>query len=183
METSVDNLWKEYNQIKDKLSEIKEVSLISDYTNTMRKVLLLSCGSYFELEMTDMLKRFVGEITNDNERITTFLEKQAIKQKYHTLFDWGEQDKPEKPKKSINQFLRLFGNDFLKKVNSFIEQNENIDKSKNAFLELGHIRNILVHNDFAAYSYEQKTPEDIYTLYQAACKFIPFIEQELKNAT
>ncbi len=178
--TSVDNLWKEIISIQNILNKQKEISLLSDYNNTIRKVLLLSCGSHFEKEMTEMLKRYVKNATNDY-KIVNFLEKQAIYQKYHTLFDWGEKNNPDRPSKNINTFLKLFGDDFK---NSVLNINDNdFENAKNAFLEIGHIRNILVHNDFAAYSYEQKTPEDIYKLYEQAKEFIPKIENLLmKNA-
>lgn len=174
--TSVDNLWEEITSIQEILKTQKEVSLLSDYNKTIRKVLLLSCGSHFEKEMTEMLKRCVQKATND-ERIVSFLEKQAIHQRYHTLFDWGTKNNPDQPSKNINTFLKLFGDDFKNSVSSV--NDEDFETAKNAFLEIGHIRNILVHNDFASYSYDQKTPEDIFQLYENAKKFIPKIEELL----
>ncbi|PTX08635.1 hypothetical protein C8P65_101302 [Capnocytophaga leadbetteri] len=179
--TSVDILWDEISAIRDILMSRQEISSLSDYNKTIRKVLLLSCASFFEKEMTEMLKRYVINVTNNNKELVSFLEKQAINLRYHTLFSWGEKDDPNKPGKSINSFLSLFGEGFKTKVTSIINENTNFDTSKNAFLEIGHIRNILAHSDFASYSYDNKTPEEIYNLYIAAKGFIPKIEELLNT--
>lgn len=177
--TSVDELWDEISAIQDILMSREEISSLSDYNKTIRKVLLLSCASFFEKEMTEMLKRYVRNVTNDNKELVSFLEKQAINLRYHTLFIWGEKDDPNKPGKNINSFLSLFGEGFKTKVTSYIKEDNDFDISKNAFLEIGHIRNILAHNDFASYSYDYKTPEEIYKLYMTAKGFIPKIEELL----
>lgn len=183
MDNSVEKLWKEITSIQKVLEDNKEASLLIDYNNTMRKVLLLSCGSFFEKEMTEMLKRYVSSVTNNDIKLTIFLEKQAIHQRYHTLFEWGKQNEPTEHygKKSINKFSNLFGEDFKKIVNDEIEKDSSFKEGKECFIEIGHIRNILVHNDFASYSYENKTPKDIYELYEKAKSFIPKIEKLLKS--
>lgn len=178
--TSVDELWDEISAIQEILKNSQEISSLSDYNRTIRKVLLLSCASFFEREMTEMLKRYVRKVSNNDEKLVNFLEKQAISLRYHTLFNsWGEKNNPNNPGKNINSFLSLFGEDFKTKVTSYIKEDSDFDISKNAFLEIGHIRNILVHNDFASYSYDNKTPEDIFDLYTKAKYFIPKIEELL----
>lgn len=181
MNTAVDNIWQEYVSVRDLFTEQGEVSALVDYTNTMRKVIILSCGSYFEYEMTKMLKEYVLEVSNGNTQIASFLERQAIRQRYHTLFDWGKQDDPSQPGTSANNFLKLFGDDFRNRVDGIIKSQLEIKDALHAFLELGHLRNILVHSNFADYAYAEKTPEDIYALYQKACIFIPFISAKLRE--
>lgn len=181
MNTAVDNIWQEYVSVRDLLTKLKEVSALNDYTNTMRKVVILSCGSYFEHEMTEMLKGYVLEVSNGNEHIVSFLEKQAIQQRYYTLFDWGKQDEPTQPNRSAKKFLKLFGNDFCAQVEAIVNEQQEVKDAQEAFLELGHLRNILVHSNFADYIYADKTPEEIFSLYQKACKFIPFIREKLNE--
>ena len=176
--TSVDELWDEISAIQEILENSQEISSLSDYNKTIRKVLLLSCASFFEREMTEMLKRYVRKVSKD-EKLVNFLEKQAINLRYHTLFSWGEKNNLNKPGTNINSFLSLFGEDFKTKVTSCIKEDNDFDISKNAFLEIGHIRNILAHNDFASYSYDNKTPQEIYELYITAKGFIPKIEELL----
>ena len=50
--TSVDELWDEISAIQEILENSQEISSLSDYNKTIRKVLLLSCASFFEREMT-----------------------------------------------------------------------------------------------------------------------------------
>jgi hypothetical protein len=178
-QNAIDRLWEEYLATEDFFEKQKAASLLSTYTNTLRKVLILSCGSFFEYELTEMLKQYVKDKTNNDEQLINFLEKQAIRQKYHTLFDWGAQDKPNEPSKSINKFLSLFGENFKESIKNDLKNNNDINASKDAFLELGHIRNILVHSNFSDYNHELKTPKEIYELYLKANKFIPYIKENL----
>lgn len=48
-------------------------------------------------------------------------------------------------------------------------------------MELGRLRNELVHKNFAAFSVE-KTPDEIYSLYLKANDFILYLSKKL-NAT
>ena len=47
-----------------------------------------------------------------------------------------------------------------------------------AFLELGNLRNELVHGNFAAFPFN-KTAEEVYALYQRADKFVAFVEAKI----
>lgn len=78
--TSVDILWEEITSIQKILGEAKEGSSLNDYNKTIRKVLLLSCASFFEVEMIKMLKSYVRNVSNNDEKLVNFLEKQAINQ-------------------------------------------------------------------------------------------------------
>lgn len=180
-QTPIDKLYDEYSNIRKLLISHGEISLSNDYDRTMLRVLIVSCASFFEFEMTNMLKEYVSIVTGANVNIISFIEKQALKLRYHTLFDWGEKDNPDKPKTSINKFLKLFDKSFSEKVQKHFDEDEKIDKSKNDFIALGHLRNILVHSNFIEYSYIQKTPEEIFQLYLSARLFIPFIKEQLLN--
>ena len=46
-QNAIDRLWEEYLATEDFFKKQKEASLLSTYTNTLRKVLILSCGSFF----------------------------------------------------------------------------------------------------------------------------------------
>ena len=180
MSNPVEQLKNEYDAIGKYLSEQSEVSLLSDLNKHFRKVLILSAGSYFEHRITTILSNFVREKSNGDNRIVNFLEKQAISQKYHTLFSWGEKDKPDNPGKNANTFFKLFGDDFKSKREEEVKTNEELKKSIEAFIEIGHLRNILVHSNFAEYVYEQKTPVEIFALFQKAEPFLDYLTEKLK---
>ena len=180
MNNPVEQLRNEYKEIGDFLLKQNEVSLLNDLNKHFRKILILSAGSYFEYRITFILSNFAREKSNGDIRIINFLEKQAINQRYFSLFSWGEKDKPESPGKNANAFFRLFGNEFGSTVEAEIKENNEIEKSIRAFLEIGHLRNILVHSNFAEYVYEQKTPEEIFTLFKTAEPFLDYLMEKLK---
>jgi len=189
MTDPVQLLKEEYDALVEYLTN-EQPSLVNDLNKNFRKVLLLSAGSYFESQVTSILISFVKMKSNDDLRISSFLERQAISQKYHTLFDWGKKDTPDRPGTSASSFFKLFGDKFKSDIEGelqqkkddsreIIEQKENISKSITAFLEIGHLRNILVHSNFAAYNYDQKTTQEIYDLYLAAKPFLSYITEKL----
>jgi len=180
MNNPVEQLKNEYKAIEEYLMAQNQISLVSDLNKHFRKILILSAGSYFEHRITEILSNFAQEKSNGDERITNFLVKQAITQKYHTLFSWGEKDKPESPGKNANTFFKLFGDGFKANVDEDINANIELRESIKAFIEIGHLRNILVHSNFVEYVYEQKTPDEIFTLFQKAEPFLRYLTEKLK---
>ena len=185
----VEQLKHEYQLIAEYLEATQQISLLSDLNKNFRKVLLLSAGSYFEHKVTSILSDFARSKSND-DRIVNFLEKQAISGKYHQLFDWGKKDKPDEPGKSANTFFKLFGENFKAQIDTEIkvvstdtpeekENREKIKSSMEAFIEIGHLRNILVHSNFADYNYDQKTTDEIFQLFQKAEPFIEYLQRKL----
>lgn len=47
-----------------------------------------------------------------------------------------------------------------------------------SFLEIGHLRNILVHSNFASYSLLDKTVEEIYELYNEGLGFVEYLKSK-----
>jgi len=173
MSNPVEQLKKEYEAIGNYLSERDEVSMRNDLDRHFRKVLILSASSYYEHKITDLLSDFVAKKSGD-ECIVNFLLEGVIKQKYHTLFDWGERDKPQKHK-----LFTLFGEN-KKDIVAEIKANAELSETISAFIEIGELRNILVHSNFADYVYEQKTPDEIFTLFQTAEPFLDYLIEKLK---
>lgn len=179
MNTVVDSLQNEYISILSFLKESNETSLASDLNKHFKKILVLSSASFFESEIYKILIECVTQKTNNDSRIVNFLKKKAISQQYHTYFKWGEKNDPAKPGKNANTFFSLFGDDFKVIAAKEVEENEELGKSILAFIELGHLRNILVHSNFASYNLDTKTTEEIYSLYKNSLKFIDYIKQKL----
>jgi len=180
MSNPVEQLRDEYKAIESYLFEHTEVSLVNDLNKHLRKILILSAGSYFEEKITTILLDFAKAISNEDERIVHFLKKQALNLKYHTLFNWGEKDKPENPGKNANSFFSLFGEKFKNEVANDVNKEKELDESIKAFIEIGHLRNILVHSNFAEYVYEQKTHDEIFALFQKAEIFLVYLVKKLK---
>jgi hypothetical protein len=100
------------------------------------------------------------------------------------LFEWGTQDEPEKPAKNANKFFKLFGDDLKNNVEVDTRKNDAIDKTIKSFIEIGHVRNIIVHSEFAAYEnewFKNKTTEDIYAIFENALPFIEYVRDKLSG--
>jgi len=178
--TVVDIIHQEYSSIIEYLNESNQPSLVSDINRHFKKVLLLSTASYFEHEIQEILIIFVATKSNNNPMLISLLKNKAITQQYHTYFDWGEKNNPDKPRKNANKFFSLFGVDFKEEMNKIIKEDEELNSSIQSFVEIGHLRNILVHSNFAAYDLETKTTDDIYNSYKNGLKFIDFLKERLK---
>lgn len=181
--TPVDALHEEYKSIVGFLNESIQPSLASDVNKYFKKVLLLSSASYFEHQIQDILIHFVTKETNNNINAINFFKKKAIGMQYHTYFNWGEKDNPDKPGKNANTFFALFGDEFKKQIENEVKANNSLESSIKSFLEIGHLRNILVHSNFAAYNLDSKTTEEIYQLYVSAMPFIEYIREKLDQTT
>ena len=151
----------------------------SDVNKHFKKVILLSAASYFEHRVQEILINFIAHKTNGDIPVLNFFKKKAIGMQYHTYFSWGEKNRPDKPGKSANSFFALFGEDFKKDAVRKIKESPELTNSMQAFLEIGHLRNILVHSNFAAYEFNNKTTDGVVELYKDGIDFVAFIEELL----
>lgn len=190
MPNPVEQLKEEYDTVARHLEDAKLISQLSDFNKNFRKVLLLAAGSYFEHKVTGVLTDFAKAKSNNDERLINFLQKQAISQRYHTLFSWGQKDNPNSHGTNANTFFSLFGENFSTQLKAELKHKQDetpeqskqinsINQSVNAFIQIGHLRNILVHSNFAAYDYEEKTTDEIFSLFKEAEPFVDFISLKL----
>lgn len=175
----VEILNQEYQSIVGFLEQNGQPSLSSDVNRYFKKVFVLSSASYFEHKIQEILVQFISRETNNNSLAINFFKKKAIGMEYHTYFTWGEKNNPDKPGKNANSFFSLFGDDFKKQVEAEIKASVTLEVAVKSFLEIGHLRNILVHSNFAAYDILNKTTDEIFTLYQNGLPFIEYIENKL----
>ncbi len=170
MSASIENFIKEYNDIHSFLIENGQISSAVELNAHYRKILLLSCASYYETRIVNMLQSFTYRASKDS-KLCFFLKNKAIKRQYHTYFSWKENN--------INSFLGLFGPEFKTKISSEIKDNPDLSAQVKAFLTIGSERNLMVHENFMEYRLE-KTFEEIATLHNSAIKLIEYLEKEFK---
>lgn len=168
----VDRLHTEMKDLISLLDAAGEISMRSVADDNFRKALLLATASYFEHKITQEVIIYVRECANSNPLIDEFVQNRAISRQYHTWFDWKE--------KNANQFYGLFGKEFKDYMKATVRQNETLEKSVQAFMEIGRDRNRLVHQDFGSFTME-KTSEEIYDLYQSASLFVEYIPRAFKE--
>ena len=162
--------YKEFKEMIDYLETNKEISLKIVADDNLKKVLLLSAASYFEDEIKDIILSFVEKNSDDNLMIKSFVKNKAVERQYHTYFDWGT--------RNANRFFSLFGDEFKNQAKGDVKDNSELEKSIRDFLEIGNLRNELVHGNFAV-SHIEKTVEEIYELYRSAHQFIDYLSSKL----
>lgn len=157
----------EYSQLNEFLIAHGEISLSSDVNNHLRKIYLLSCASYYEKCITEILKSFIENNSSD-VRVLAFSTNNAIARKYHTYFDW-------KQTKNINNFLGFFGEDFKNEVCNEIKESAIISAQVEAFLIIGNERNKMVHENFLGYQLD-KTFQELIVLDEKASALIEYLQ-------
>ena len=162
--------YKEFKDMIDYLETNKEISLKVVADDNLKKVLLLSAASYFEDEIKDIILSFVEKNSNDNSMIKSFVKNKAVERQYHKYFDWRA--------RNANRFFSLFGEEFKDHAEGDVKGNPELEKSIRDFLEIGNLRNELVHGNFAVFPIE-KTVEEIYELYRSAHQFIDYLSSKL----
>ncbi len=170
----VDVIYADFKDAANVLSSSNEVSLQIMLESNLRKTLLLSAASYFEYTLTREVANFTQEITGGNGLIEALVKSKAITRQYHSWFDW---DAP-----NANKFFSMFGQAFKAHMAARLIADEDLADGVKAFMELGRERNLLVHSDYASYLIN-KTPEEIYALYQRASVFVSIIGTEFRACT
>ncbi len=171
MPSPIDSLFADGQTLSAILLEKSEPSLISNLAAIQSKVLLLSSASWFESRLSEAMRQFASIHSKQHSGIQNIIRVKAIERQYHAWFDWD--------KKTGSKFYNLFGEcgEHLKaKISSSI----NLQAGEKAFMELGLLRNRLVHENFVAFPLTA-TASDLYTNYQKAELYITWLISEITN--
>ncbi len=171
MPTPIQKLIDDYNDLYKILINNGEISSSIMVNEHYRKILLLSCASYYETEIVSIIQEFITKNSTD-EKVFNFLNNKAIQRQYHTYFDW-------KQNSNINQFLGLFGQEFKIKISDEIKNDEDLSLYVKSFLTIGFERNKMVHDNFLEYKLD-KTIDEIIELHYNAYKFIQYLRSILE---
>ena len=168
MGSPIQTLIDDYRDLNNFLMANGQVSESLTVAEHYRKILLLSCASYYETRIVEVIKKFVEAKASD-ERIFAFVSNKAISRQYHTYFNWDQTN-------NINSFLGLFGADFKDKITSEIKEDKDLQEQIKAFLTIGSERNKMVHNNFLECKLD-KTFDEIVALQEKANLFIEYLEK------
>jgi len=138
----------------------------------LRKVLLLSAASWFETRVSEAILRFSAVHSNSHPGIQSVIKRKVVDRQYHTYFDW----KAKKP----GPFYAMFGEECGGALKNAINASAGLKKALDDFIELGSLRNELVHENFASYIFD-KTAAEVYALFQSAEQFVIFVETKLAD--
>lgn len=169
-ETIIDKAYQDNARLLAYLSERNELSLLRTADDSFRKSLVLSAASLFEHRISEALYSYCARRSDSDACVLALVRIKALKRQYFSFFDW-ESKRP-------GPFFTLLGEDIGERLKS----DSKVDPLKtaiDAFLELGFLRNSLVHQNFAGYVFE-KTNEEVYELYQRASVFVDRVLQMLE---
>ena len=170
--TIVDQLYEEHQSLVQHLAAAREVSLQNNVDNNFRKTLLVAAASYIEAVVSDIIPALFSDGTAATEPLVEFVRNKAIARQYHTLFNWD--------RRNANTFFGFFGGNFREYMTGQVSKDPSLDGSIKAFLELGELRNELVHQNFAIFPLE-KIVAEIYGLYKDAMLFVEAIPNKIRE--
>jgi len=167
--TPIDIVYADGKRLSEVLTAQKEVSLEVSTQANQRKILLLSTASWFEFKLCEAMRAFSAVHSNQHPGVQGVIRIKAIERQFHTWFDWKN--------KSAGSFYKLFGEcgDTMK---AKVAARAELKDGEKAFLELGQIRNELVHQNFAMFPLNM-TSDEVYATYQRAALYVEWVGQEL----
>jgi hypothetical protein len=166
----LDNFIKDYEDLKKLLIGYSEISFQNFVEPHLTKTFLLSCASYYESKIQEVIKEFMLCSTED-ERLINFATNKGIKRQYHLYFEWESNN--------INNFLGLFGEKFKSNVSNEIKIRDDLQKGMKAFLIIGNLRNKMVHDNFLGCSLPN-TFDEIVEMNKQATIFLTFLQEKFK---
>lgn len=168
-DTIIDRAYEDNASLLVYLSERKEVSLLRTADDSFRKTLVLSAASLFEHQISDAIHSYCDRKSGSDACVLALVRIKALKRQYFSYFDWDN--------RRPGPFFSLLGEDIGERLKTESKVDP-LKSSVEAFLELGFLRNCLVHQNFAGYVFE-KTNEEVYTLYRQASAFVDRVLQVL----
>lgn len=170
--TLVEKLYKDNKALSEYLTTQGEISFQSQVDDNFTKVLLLAAASNLEYQLTNILNGFVIKASYNCQPLISFVQKKAIIRQYHTYFDWRDG--------SANPFFSLFGEVLSKQIKTD-RANKNLDDGIKSFMEIGVLRNTMVHEDFVSFTLN-KTADEVFNLYEKSLTFISYLSDTLMKS-
>ena len=164
----IDELWNDHRALVTHLQADNQLQLLSRVEEAFSKTLMIAAASYFEVQLTQAIMTLYIESTQGAKVLAQFVRRQAIGRRFAQLFQWGSETKSER---NANSFYTLFGADFGDYMKQKVREDQHLDDSVKAFLEIGNLRNQMVHGNYADFQLN-KTVDEVYGLYKVATKFV-----------
>lgn len=149
------------------IENVELTSFYSGYNDLFTKTFTVACGNSFEKKLT---KEIPILLSRGNPLGLNFLKNQALDRKFHTLFQWD--------KNNANKFFSLFGSEFKGYIADKFKEDQRYKTYEKDFLELGNLRNLIVHEGIYTYSLV-RTIESVYKLYKNSLNFVVLICKSL----
>ena len=164
----IDQIWSDHRELVAYLQSSNQLQLQFRAEEAFSKTLIVAAASYFEVQLTHIIVDLFREATHGAEPLAQFVKNQAIGRRFAQLFDWGDGTRPGR---NANGFYKSFGPEFADYMKQKVESDQTFDASVKAFLEIGDLRNQMVHGNFVDFQLN-KTVDEVYQLYQTATDFV-----------
>jgi HEPN superfamily RiboL-PSP-like protein len=169
----IEAFYEVHRALYDYLLAQSQLTFANETNNSFRRSLILAIASYFENEITNVVREVPRRHAGGHPFICELIEQKAVARQYHTYFDWEGGN--------ANRFFALFGTNFRDAARVMVQRDNALDGSIRAFLELGNTRNRLVHLNYITFDVD-KTPEDMMALFRSALGFVAFLKEQLLAA-
>lgn len=170
MTTVVHSFFRDHQELKAVLEKSNEISLLQTAEDSLRKSIALAAGSYFEYEISNLLAQFAANKSNNCAELVGFIKNKALNRQYHSLFNWDA--------RNANTFFGLFGEEFKKLAQEDVKKFQSLNDSVKSFLELGELRNMVAHQNFASFATD-KTSDEIFSSFKIALEFLEYLKKKL----
>ena len=140
-----------------------DLSLKLRVETEFRKSLVLSAASFFEAALTQTVIELFEEGVDGNEMLVAFVRAKAVERRYHDWFAWDS--------RNANRFFGAFGDEFRDFAKAKIVDGTMRPEWVRAFLQLGQMRNELVHRNYVAQTVEL-TEDEVMKLHDQALEFV-----------
>lgn len=168
----VELAYREHELVVSHLRETGQLSFSSTLEGTFPKVMLLAAASNLEYRVQSVLIDYFNRMTGSSEVAVSFVRNKAIKRQFHSYFNWES--------RNANNFLGLFGETFKSSVQARLADDLGLNQTVRDFLEIGSLRNQLVHGDYASFVVE-KTAADVLAQYRSALVFVTCLNEMLEG--
>ncbi|MEV7880160.1 HEPN domain-containing protein [Streptomyces microflavus] len=158
----VERIYEDHRSVLEYLENQQQASHHATLQTTLPKVLLLAAASEFEERVCRALREHVTRNILDL-KLLELIEQKAIRYQYHKLFDWDT--------RNAGRFWSLFGQAFKVGMKAHCAKDADLTAAISSFMEVGSLRNQMVHNDYASFPLE-KTLGEVYDLYRQGDIFV-----------
>lgn len=165
-----------YNSCTVELRELAYRDGLSSYvtlSELLTKSLLLTCASYYEAEIVDLVRGVVRMGAHRSD-VCVWLNRVAVEGQFFRWFNFRGDTR------NTNNFLSTFGSDFKSNMRELIDRSERRKYSETCFLELCRKRNECVHRNFVAYSLDL-TIDEVYERHVSAMTFIRAVDIGIRS--
>lgn len=173
----VEELLRDHRELVEYLESGNSLLLRDRAESAFAKTLLIAAASHFEVRLSQMIIDLYLEMTQGAEELAEFVKRQAIDRRFTQLFQWSSSGSPGQ---NANSFYRLFGDGFSDHMRQRVREDRRLDESVKAFLEIGNLRNQMVHESYADFQLN-KTVAEVYSLYTSGARFVDDFPDAIRN--